>query len=122
TYTVNDRLAALFAIVSGAATVTGTYNVAHFFASANAAVDSIVHLQSISTATVGAALQMNINGTVTYAFDFEGTVSDGWTSGDITGGDEYGAFDEFVLVPVKVAGISPTLYVIAAETWKAVTP
>ncbi len=65
TYTVNDRLAALFAIVSGTATVTGTYNVAHFFASANAAVDSVLELQTISTASADSAIFLDAAGTIT---------------------------------------------------------
>ncbi len=121
TYTVNDRLAALFAITSGTATVTGTYNVAHFFASANSTVDNILQLETISTASITAGMEMLLDGTVTYAMDFQGTVSDGWTSGDLTGSDEYGAFDEYSLIPVRVAGVTATLYIMAAETWKAVT-
>ena len=118
---VSSRLNALMAVVVGAATVTGNYYVADFGAFTNAAVDAIVNLQTDSSVTATSGILMDIDGAVTYAIDFQGTVSDGWTSGDLTGSDEYGAFDEYSLIPIRIAGVTPTLYIMAAETWKAVT-
>ncbi len=114
TYTVNDRLAALFAITSGTATVTGTYNVAHFFASANSTVDNILQLETISTANITAGMEMLLDGTVTYAMDFQGTVSDGWTSGSAAIAH---ANSNYALIPVRITGVGVTLYLLAGETW-----
>jgi len=112
-----DRVCALQAMLLGEGTpgtVVGDCIVGYFVNAGNlATTDSIVELKNQAAATVVTGLTMDLDGTVTYAFDFEGTVSDGWTSGDaaVTQADEY------VKIPVKVAGVTPTLYLLAAETW-----
>ncbi len=117
----SSRINALQALVTGAGTITGSYYVADFGAFTNAALDAIVNIQNDSGSSGTSAIKMDLDGATTYAFDFQGLVADGWTSGDLTGSDEFGAFNEYVLIPVRIAGVSPTLYVIAAETWKNVT-
>ncbi len=117
----SSRINALQALVTGAGTITGSYYVADFGAFTNAAVDSIVNIQNDSGSSGTSAIKMDLDGTTTYAIDFQGDVPDAWTSGDLTGSDEYGAFDEYSLIPVRVAGVTATLYLMAAQTWKAVT-
>jgi len=111
----SDRVCALQAMIEGAGgTVTGDSIVAYIANAGTASdTDAIVELKNQSACTATTALVMDLDGTVTYAFDFEGTVSDGWTSGDgaVTQADEY------VKIPVKVKGVTPTLYILAAETW-----
>jgi len=46
------------------------------------------------------------------------TELDAYTTGDTAA--EFGAFDEYVLIPVTVEGVTPQLYLIAAETWQSV--
>jgi len=112
-----DRVLAFQAMISGsgtAGTVVGDCFVAYLVnAGTVITTDSIccVHNQSAATAT--SALELDLDGTVTYAFDFDGTVADAWTTADgvVTQADEY------VKIPVRVAGVTPTLYLLAAETW-----
>jgi len=118
---VSSRLSALIAVVVGAAAVTGNYYVADFGGFTNAALDSIIRLNTSASASATSGILMEIDGTVTYAIDFQGSVSDAWTTGDETGSDELGAFDQYVKIPIRVKGVTPTLYLMAAETWKAVT-
>ena len=117
----SSRINALQALVTGAGTITGSYYVADFGAFTNAALDSIVNIQNDSGSSGTSAIKIDLDGATTYAIDFQGTVPDGWTSGDLTGSDEYGAFDEYALIPVRIAGVTATLYLMAAQTWKAVT-
>ncbi len=121
-FTTTGRFAPLQVLLSGSGTV-GTIT-----KSGNGAVhaawianrgtqtntDSILCVHNQSAATATSAIELDIDGTVTYAFDFGGTVSDGWTSGD---GAIGGSSNEYVKIPVKVDGVTPTLYLLAAETW-----
>ena len=128
-FTVTGRFAPLQVLISGDGTVgtitkTGTGAVhAAWIANRGTQIntDSILCVHNQSAATATSAIELDIGGTVTYAVDFQGTVSDGWTTGDLTGADEYAAFDQYVLIPVRVKGVTPTLYLMAAETWKAVS-
>lgn len=112
-----NRVNALQAVVTGGATVTANYTVAEFAAATNAAVDSLVCLRSSASVTATSALWMQIDGTVTYAFDFQGTVSDGWTTA--TAGTSVTPSAEYVLIPVDVVGTSNPLFLLAAQTWTA---
>jgi hypothetical protein len=112
---VSSRLNALMAVVVGSATVTGNYYVADFGGFTNAALDAIINLQTDGSTSATSGILMDIDGTVTYAIDFQGTVSDGWTSG--AGADLVHTSSEYALIPVRVAGVTPTLYILAAETW-----
>ena len=128
-FTVTGRFCPLQVLISGSGTVgtiskTGNGAVhAAWIANRGTqkSTDSILCVHNQSAATATSAVELDINGTITYAFDFGGTVSDGWTSGDLTGADEYAAFDEYALIPVKVDGVTGTLYLMAAHTWKAVS-
>lgn len=117
-----DRVCALQAMFDGsgtAGTVSGDAFVAYIVNGGTViTTDSIVNIRNQSAATAVSAVELEIDGTVTYAFDFQGTVSDGWTSSDETG--EFGAFDECVLIPVRVKGVAETLYLMAAHTWQSV--
>jgi hypothetical protein len=110
-----DRVCALQAMIEGAGgTVTGDSIVAYIVNAGTASdTDAILELKNQSACTVTTGLVMNLDGTCTYAFHFDGTVSDDWTSGDgaVTQADEY------AMIPVKVNGVTPTLYLLAAETW-----
>ncbi len=112
-----DRVCAFQAMISGsgvAGIVTGDCFVAYIVnAGTVITTDSILNVRNQSAATAISALELELDGTVTYAVDFQGTVADGWASGDgaVTQADEY------VKIPVRVAGITPTLYLLAAETW-----
>jgi len=120
-FTATGRFAPLQAILSGSGTVgTITKSGSGLVCAAWIAnrgtqtnTDSVLVVHNQSAATAVSAIELDINGTVTYAFDFGGTVSDGWTSGDgaVTQSNEY------VKIPVKVDGVTPTLYLLAAETW-----
>jgi len=112
-----DRVCALQAMFNGsgtAGTVDGDAFVA-YIANRGTVIttDAIMNIHNQSAATATNAIQMDLNGTVSQAFNFIGTVSDGWTSGDgaVTQADEY------VKIPVKVEGVTPQLYILAAETW-----
>jgi len=125
TVTTTDRVVALQAIVTGsgtAGTVTGLLHVA-YFANRGTQIDTdaIVFIHNQSAAVSDVAIEFDLDGTVTNVFEFNGSVCNGWTSGDLTGADEYGAFDEYALIPVTVEGVTGTLYIMAAHTWKAVT-
>ena len=115
-----DRVVALQAIVTGsgaAGTVTGLLHVV-YFANRGTQVDTdaIAFIHNQSAATSDVAVEFDLDGTVTNAFEFNGTVCDGWTSGDATGAD-FDSQDEYALIPVTVDGVTPQLYIIAAETW-----
>ena len=111
-----NRVNALQAVVTGGATVTATpFAVGHFYAATNAALDTLVAVQQSSTVTTTSAVLIDIDGTCTYAFDFQGTVSDGWTTG--TAGTSVTPSAEYVLIPVDVAGTTNALFLLAAQTW-----
>jgi len=113
-----QRVNALQAVVTGGATVTATpFAVGHFFAATNASLDTLVAVQQSSTVTTTSAVLIDIDGTCTYAFDFQGTVSDGWTTG--TAGTSVTPSAEYVLIPVDVAGTTNPLFLLAAQTWTA---
>jgi len=123
-FTLTGRFAPLQAILSGSGTV-GTITksgsgAVHAAWIANRGTqtntDSVLCVHNQSAATATSAIELDIDGTITYAFDFGGTVSDGWTSGDAAGVD-FDAQDEYVLIPVQVDGVTPTLYILAAETY-----
>ena len=57
---------------------------------------------------------MEIDGTVTYAVDFQGSVSDGWTGGSAAITHQN---SKYALIPVRVKGVTATLYLLAGETW-----
>ncbi len=113
-----DRVLAFQAMITGdgtAGTVVGDCFVAYFVnAGTVITTSSIINVRNQSAATATSAVELELDGTVTYAIDFQGTVSDGWTSGD---GAISGSTDEYALIPVRVAGITPTLYILAAEAW-----
>ncbi len=113
-----DRVLAFQAMISGdgtAGTVVGDCFVAYIVnAGTVITTNSIVNIRNQSAATATSALELELDGTVTYALDLQGTVSDGWTSGD---GAIAGSSNEYALIPVRVAGVTPTLYILAAETW-----
>jgi len=112
-----DRVCALQAMISGsgtAGTVDGDCFVA-YIANRGTVIttDAIVNIHNQSSATAVDAIRMDLNGTVTYAFKFNGTVCDGWTSGTgaLTGADDY------VLIPVRVEGVAQDLFIKAQKTW-----
>jgi len=118
--TTTDRVVALQAMISGsgtAGTVTGLMHVA-YIANRGTVIDTdaIVFINNGTASASDAAVEFDLDGTVTSCWEFNGTVCDGWTSGDSTGAD-WDAQDEYVLIPVKVEGITPTLYILAAETY-----
>jgi len=112
-----DRVCAFQAMITGsgtAGTVVGDAIVAYIVnAGTVITTDSILELKNQSAATATSAATLDLDGTVTYAFDFAGTVPDAWTTADgaVTQSDEH------VLIPVRVAGVTPTLYLLAGETW-----
>lgn len=118
--TTTDRVVALQAAITGsgtAGTVTGLLQVASFVAGGTVVdIDAIVFISNQVAVTSDVAVEFDLDGTVTNCFEFNGTVSDGWTSGDSTGAD-WDAQDEYVLIPVTVEGVTPQLYILAAETY-----
>ena len=117
-----DRVCALQAMITGdgtAGTVVGDCIVA-YLANAGTVIttDSILELKNQSAATVVAALTMDLDGTVTYAIDFDGTVSDAWTTA--TAGTSITPKAEYVLIPVKVKGTTNPLFLLAAQTFTVV--
>jgi len=114
-----DRVCALQAMISGdgtAGTVNGDTFVA-YIANRGTVVttDAIINVHNQSAATSADAIRMDLNGTVTYAFNFTGTVSDAWTTA--TAGASIIADDEYVLIPVDVEGTTNPLFILAAQTW-----
>lgn len=75
--------------------------------------DAILTVHNQSAAAAVDAIRMDLDGTITYAFKFNGTVCDGWTSGTgaLTGADDY------VLIPVRVEGVAQDLFIKAQKTW-----
>jgi len=120
--TTTDRVVALQALITGsgtAGTVTGLLHVAYFGNRGTVIdTDAIVFIHNQSAATSDVAVEFDLDGTVTNVWEFNGTVSDAFTTADA--GTEFGAFDEYVLIPVTVEGVTPQLYIIAAETWQSV--
>lgn len=118
--TTTDRVCALQAMIEGSGgVVTGESIVAYIVNAGTASdTDSILEVKNQSACTATSGITLDLDGTCTYAFNFDGTVADGWSSGDVSA--ELGAFDEYALIPVKVEGITPTLYIMAAETWQSV--
>ena len=121
-----DRVVALQAIITGsgtAGTVTGLLHVV-YFANRGTQIDTdaIVFIHNQSAATSDVAVEFDLDGTVTNVWEFNGDVCNAFTTADIGGSTEFGARDEYVLIPVTVEGVTPQLYVIAAETWVEITP
>lgn len=120
--TTSDRVVALQAMVTGsgtAGTVTGLLHVASFVNAGTVIdTDAIVFVSNQSAATSDVAIEFDLDGTCTNVFEFNGTAPDAYTTGDTAA--EFGAFDEYVLIPVTVEGVTPQLYLIAAETWQSV--
>jgi len=116
------KVAAVQADIYGAGTaaVTGECYAGVFRARGNitGVVDAILHLGNQNGA-ITSIIDMVIDGAVTYAFDFGGAACDAWTSAD-EAAHELGAYDEYVKIPVKVDGVTPTLYIMAAESWQSV--
>lgn len=121
-FTTTGRFCPLQVLLSGSGTVgtiTKTGNGAvHAAWIANRGTqtntDSILCVHNQSAATATSALELDIGGTVTYAIDFGGTVSDGWTSGN---GAIAGSSGNYAKIPVKVDGVTGTLYLLAAAVW-----
>ena len=116
-----DRVCALQAMISGsgtAGTVVGDCFVA-YIANRGTVIttDAILNVHNQSAATAADAIRMDLNGTVTYAFNFAGTVADAWTTA--TGGTSVTPSGEYVLIPVDVVGTTNPLYVLAAQTYTA---
>jgi len=121
TTTTTDRVCALQAMISGsgtAGTVSGDTFVA-YIANRGTVVttDAILNVHNQSAATAADAIRMDLNGTVTYAFNFAGTVPDAWTTA--TAGTSLTPSGEYVLIPVDVAGTTNPLFMVAAQTWTA---
>jgi len=116
-----DRVCALQAMISGdgaAATVTGDCFVAYIVnAGTVVTTDSICCIHNQSAATAISGLELDLDGTVTYAFDFDGTVPDAWTTA--TAGTSITPKGEYVLIPVDVAGTTNPLFILAAQTHTA---
>lgn len=112
-----DRVCALQAMITGsgiAGTVVGDCFVAHLANRGTVITTAaILNIHNQSAAAAVDAIRMDLNGTVTYAFKFNGTVCDGWTSGTgaLTGADDY------VLIPVRVEGVAQDLFIKAQKTW-----
>ena len=124
--TTTDRVVALQAMITGsgtAGTVTGLLHVA-YLANRGTVIDTdaIVFIHNQSAATSDVAVEFDLDGTVTNVWEFNGTVCNAFTTADIGGSTEFGARDEYVLIPVIVEGVTPPLYIIAAETWVEITP
>lgn len=114
-----SRVNALQAVLIGSSAVTcASFAIASFTAATNVSADTLVFIGQNSTCASDVAMEFDLDGTVTNVFEFNGTVCDAFTTADAA--TEFGAFDEYVLIPVKVEGITPQLYVIAAETWQSV--
>ena len=124
-FTCTGRFAPLQVLISGSGTVgtitkTGVGAV-HAAWIANRGTqtntDSILCVHNQSAATAVSAMEFDLNGTITYALEFQGTVSDGWTSGD---GAIAGSSNEYVKIPILVKGVrggTQPVYILAAETW-----
>lgn len=111
-----SRVNALQAVVIGSSAVTCAYfTIASFTAATNASLDALIFIGQSSVCTADAAIELDLDGTVTNVFEFNGSVCDAFTVNDRT--SEYGAFDQCVEIPVKVEGVSEQLYIMAAETW-----
>jgi hypothetical protein len=124
--TTTDRVVALQAMISGsgtAGTVTGLMHVA-YIANRGTVIDTdaIIFINNGTASTSDVAVEFDLDGTVTNVWEFNGTVCDAFTTADIGSSTEYGARDEYVLIPVAVEGVTPQLYIIAAETWVEITP
>jgi len=120
--TTTDRVVALQAMISGsgvAGTVTGLMHVA-YIANRGTVIDTdaIIFINNGTASASDVAVEFDLDGTVTNVYEFNGTVCDAFTTADA--GTEFGAFDEYVLIPVTVEGVTPQLYIIAAETWQSV--
>jgi len=112
-----DRVCALQAMITGdgtAGTVVGDCFVA-YLANRGTVIttDAILNIHNQSAAVAVDAIRMDLNGSVTYAFKFNGTVCDAWTSGSgaLTGSNDY------VLIPVRVVGVAQDLFIKAQKTW-----
>ncbi|MFH1183916.1 MAG: hypothetical protein V1755_02610, partial [Chloroflexota bacterium] len=99
----------------GTAVVTGNCYAGLFRGRGNitGVLDAILQVENQNGA-VTSIIGMDVDGACTYAFNFGGAACDAWTSGD---GAISGSTDEYVKIPVKVEGITPTLYILAAEAW-----
>lgn len=112
-----NRVNALQAVLTGGATVTGEYAVMAIYAATNATPTDLLYIGQNSTVTSNSAIQLELDGTCAYAFDFEGTVSDAWTTA--TAGTSVTPSAEYVLIPVDVKGTTNPLFLLAAQTWTA---
>lgn len=124
--TTTDRVVALQAMITGsgtAGTVTGLLHVA-YLANRGTVIDTdaILFIHNQSAAVSDVAVEFDLDGTVTNVWEFNGDVCNAFTTADIGSSTEFGARDEYVLIPVTVEGVTPQLYIIAAETWVEITP
>lgn len=118
--TTTDRVVALQAMITGsgtAGTVTGLLQVASFVNAGTVVdTDAIIFVSNQSAATSAVAIELDLDGTVTNVFEFNGTVCDAWAITD-SGVAAISAENEWFLIPVTVEGSAIQFYIIAAETW-----
>ena len=120
--TTTDRVLAFQAMITGsgtAGTVTGLLQVASFVNAGTVIdTDAIIFVSNQTAATSDVAVEFDLDGTVSNVWEFNGDVCNAFTTADA--GTEMGGFDEYVLIPVTVEGVTPQLYIMAAETWASV--
>lgn len=121
-FTCTTRFAAIAGLLSSSGSgtppvITGDVAAAWFGVRGHMAADAILWLHNQVSASATSGILLELDGSVTYAFDFQGTVSDGWTTA--TAGTKVEASAEYVLIPVDVKGTTNPLFLLAAQTWTA---